>query len=653
MRGNLAAIVIPICVALAISAQSGNVSIADLDLSYIRQGWGSPKRDRSVTDTPLSINGRSFDHGLGTHAVSTFKIRLYGKAETFHAFCGVDDNAKSPRASIVFHVVGDGKELWKSPKLTWKQDAVEATVSLKGVHILTLFIDDAGDGVDYDHGDWADATIGYSGKAPAALLPPVEKPYILTPPPPARPRINGPSVYGVRPGHPFLYTVPVTGLRPMRIGASGLPAGLKLDPASGMITGSIARRGVYAVTLNASNRRGKATKSFTIRCGDQIALTPQMGWNSWYVWLGKVSDKIMRQAADAMVKNGMIQHGWQYVDIDDCWARVPRSTNAEVGGPTRDPQGKLRPNARFPNMRALTDYIHSKGLKAGIYTSPGPTTCAGFEGAYKHEATDAKTFADWGFDLLKYDWCSYKEEAPGQEGFEKPYRLMGALLKEQDRDIVLNLCQYGMAQVWKWGKEVGGHSWRTAGDLGIGYTLFEDSFDLYAREHLEKYAGPGAFNDPDYLLLGEVAGPNGTKRKTPFTPNEQYTQVSMWCLLAAPLILSGDIATLDPFTLSLLTNDEVLAIDQDSLVKAARRISKEGETQVWARPLEDGGIAVGLFNLAEDEGPVRLHWEALGLKGRYRVRDLWRQKDLGRFEGSFQAVVPRHGVVLVKLTKAK
>lgn len=610
-------------------------------------------RNRSVTDTPMSINGKPFDHGLGTHAISTFKIRLYGQATEFHAFCGVDDNAKSPRASVVFRVIGDGKELWKSPRMTWKQDTVTATVPLKGVKTLSLVVDDAGDGVDFDHGDWADATIAYSGKAPEALLPPVEKPYILTPPPPARPRINGPTVYGVRPGHPFLYTVPVTGLRPLRIAAKGLPSGLRIDPWRGIITGKIARAGTYKVTLTAVNRRGQESRPFTIKCGDQIALTPQMGWNSWYVWLGQVSDKIMRGAADAMVKNGMIQHGWQYVDIDDCWARVPGSTNSVIGGPTRDSDGKLLPSAKFPDMKGLTDYIHAKGLKAGIYTSPGPTTCAGFEGAYKHEALDARTFSDWGFDLLKYDWCSYKAEEPGLAGFKKPYQLMGSLLKQQDRDIVLNLCQYGMADVWKWGKEVGGHSWRTAGDLGIGYTLFQDSFDLYARQHLDKYSGPGAFNDPDYLLLGEVAGSGGKKRKTPFTPNEQYTQVSMWCLLAAPLILSGDIATLDPFTLSLLTNDEILAVDQDALVKAAHRVSREGESEVWARPLEDGGIAVGLFNLAEDEGSVRLNWAALGLKGRYRVRDLWRQKGLGTFNGGFKANVPRHGVVMVKLTRVR
>ncbi|HTQ11689.1 MAG TPA: putative Ig domain-containing protein, partial [Fimbriimonadaceae bacterium] len=483
---------------------------------------------------------------------------------------------------------------------------------------------------------------------PEALVPEIEKPYILTPPPSPRPRINGPDVFGVRPGHPFLYTVPVTGMRPMRYAARNLPKGLKIDSRNGQISGSIAKRGVYRVTLEARNSRGSAQRAFTIKCGDEIGLTPQMGWNSWYVWLDKVSDKIMRASAKAMVDNGMIQHGWQYVDIDDCWARIPGNTSKDLGAPTRDEAGRLIPSAKFPDMKAMTSYIHSLGLKAGIYTSPGPTTCAGFEGAFGHEALDAKTFAGWGFDLLKYDWCSYKAEASGVEGFEEPYRLMGALLERQNRDIILNLCQYGMGDVWKWAKQIGGNSWRTAGDLGNGFAMFQDGFDLYAKQHLDRYAGPGGFNDPDYLLLGRLAG-----GPTPFTPNEQYTQVSFWCLAAAPLILSGDVTKLDAFTLNLLTNDEVLAVDQDSLAKAARRVVKSGESEVWARPLEDGALAVGLFNMAEDGGPVTASWKALGIAGRWRVRDLWRQKDLGVFSGSFTAKVGRHGVVLVKLVRAK
>ena len=241
-------------------------------------------------------------------------------------------------------------------------------------------------------------------------------------------------------------------------------------------------------------------------------------------------------------------------------------------------------------MKALTDYIHAKGLKAGIYTSPGPLTCAGHVGAYQHEELDARRFAEWGFDFLKYDWCSYGRIAtnPSLAEMQKPYRLMGDILRRQDRDMVLNLCQYGMGNVWEWGKEVGGHSWRTAGDLGGSFdgipgALFRDGFDVYARNELHKFGGPGGWNDPDYLLLGYLSNWKGQTVPTPLTPNEQYTHVSLWCLLAAPLIFSGDITRLDDFTLSLLTNDEVIDVDQDPLGKPGRRVAIDGDLEVWAR----------------------------------------------------------------------
>ncbi len=630
---------------------SASIAVADLDLTNVRQGWGKPMRNMSVTMTPLIIAGREFATGLGTHAKSVFKIRLDGKAKRFHSFTGVDDNAKSAQASIEFRIVGDGRLLWKSGVVSWKHSALELDVPLAGVKLLSLEVDDAGDGISFDHADWAEATIEYSGSAPASFVPAVEKPVILTPPAPKKPRINGPSLFGGRPGSPVLYSLPVTGDRPMRYSAKGLPRGLKIDPASGLVTGTISKPGTYPVKFTATNARGSAQRSIRFICGNEIALTPHMGWNSWYVWTDQVSDKIMRAAADAMVRTGLIQHGWQYVNIDDCWARAPGSADPVLGAPTRGADGRLLPNGKFPDMRALTLYIHGKGLRAGIYTSPGPTTCAGYEGAFGHEKLDAETFSDWGFDFLKYDWCSYHAESEGVAGLQKPYSLMGDILKRQKRDIVFNLCQYGMGQVWKWGKDVGGHSWRTAGDLGSGFTLFEDGFELYAKKHLEKWAGPGAFNDPDYLLLGNIAGAGGKLRKTPFTPNEQYTQVSLWCLLAAPLILSGDITSLDPFTLSLLTNDEVLAVDQDPLVKAAKRVSKDGDREVWAKPLEGGGYAVGLFNLGDVSQQVNVEWKDFGKKGQMLVRDLWRQKNLGVYKGKFSANVERHGVVLVKVTK--
>ena len=372
----------------------------------------------------------------------------------------------------------------------------------------------------------------------------------------------------------------------------------------------------------------------------------------------------MREAADAMVSTGLADHGFQYVNVDDCWMVKVDSTDPELGGPVRDAEGRLLANRRFPDMKGLADYIHAKGLKAGLYTSPGPATCAGFAGAYGHEEADARRFAEWGYDFLKYDWCSYgKIAGKGKKDLptlQKPYRLMGDILRNLDRDVVFNLCQYGMGDVWTWGREAGGHSWRTAGDLGgdfakIGEALFRDGFDVYSRRNLHEHAGPGGWNDPDYLLVGYLSNWKGETVPTPLTPNEQYTHVSLWCLHAAPLILSGDITRLDAFTLGLLTNDEVLAVDQDELGRPGRRVFRDEASgaEAWVKPMADGARAAGLFNRGGAAATVTARWADLGVSGPQTVRDLWRQKDLGVFDGAFAAEVPRHGVVMVRLTPAK
>jgi len=482
---------------------------------------------------------------------------------------------------------------------------------------------------------------------------------VLTPKPAPEPRINGARIFGVRPGSPFLFTIPVTGERPITYGAHGLPAGLSVDPETGRVSGAIAAPGVFGVTLTAANARGETARAFTIVCGDTLALTPHMGWNSWYVWENHVTDAIMRAAADAMVSSGMSDHGYQYVNIDDCWSIRPDAKDPSLIGEARDAHGMINSNGRFPDMKALTDYIHDKGLKAGIYTSPGPFTCAGHVAAYQHEELDARRFVEWGYDFLKYDWCSYNGVAKDKsiEELQKPYRLISGILAAQPRDIVLNLCQYGMGNVWEWGAAVGGNSWRTAGDLGgsfegIPAALFRDGFDVYSANELHRYGGPGHWNDPDYLLLGYLSDWKGGTAPTPLTPNEQYTHVSLWALVAAPLIFSGDITRLDDFTLGLLTNDEVIDVDQDPLGRPGRRVAKTNDVEIWVRELEDGSRAVGLFNRGEGVVPITAAWADLGLAGPQRVRDLWRQQDLGVHAGSITGYVARHGVLMLRVWPA-
>jgi alpha-galactosidase len=379
----------------AAPAAAESVWLSSLNLSNVIQGWGTAQADKSVTGRPLSIAGRKFEHGVGTHANSVARLALHRNATRFSAWVGVDDDAGSPQASVSFRVIGDGKVLFRSKPMRPGEEAKKVDVDVAGVQTLLLQVRAARDDISFDHADWAEASVVYTGQRPEFVGQPHENPYVLTPKPPRQPRINGERIFGVRPGHPFLFTIPATGDRPMTFGAGNLPGGLTVDAQTGQITGRLSQAGEYDVLLTTANARGKASRQFKIVCGDTLALTPTMGWNSWYVWESHVTDKIMRAAADAMVSSGLINHGYQYIDIDDCWAVKPNSADPSLGGATRDAEGKINSNARFPDMKALTDYIHAKGLKAGIYSSPGPTTCAGHEGCYQHEAQDAQRFAEW------------------------------------------------------------------------------------------------------------------------------------------------------------------------------------------------------------------------------------------------------------------
>jgi alpha-galactosidase len=503
------------------------------------------------------------------------------------------------------------------------------------------------------------------GAPQTALLPPEPK-VLLTPRPGPKPRINSPFVYGCRPGHPFLFRIPCQGARPMTFAADGLPSGLKLDSATGIINGFAPKRGEYNVTLRSENSLGKASRRFRIVSGDTLALTPPMGWNDWYACYDRITDKMVREAAERLIKSGMADVGYQYVNIDDCWMNAPKNKDPLRAGPLRDDRGNFLPNKHFPDMKALTDFVHGQGLKAGIYSSPGPFTCGGFAGSYQHEDQDAQTFAAWGFDFLKYDWCSYEQvatrdrpattnsatsgkRAPTHEELMRPYRQMGDLLKKQPRDIVFNLCQYGRDHVWEWGTAVGGHSWRTAGDLGFG---LDHIFDVaLANAKHRDWSKPGSWNDPDYIQIGRVGSARemGESKPCPLTPNEQYSFMSLWCLMAAPLFYSGDMSSLDDFTVNVLCNPEVIDVDQDPLGQSARVITLSAETFLMVKDMEDGSEAVGLCNRGELEALVAVKWSDLKLAGKKNVRDLWRQKDLGGFNGEFEATVPRHGVVLIRI----
>ena len=481
---------------------------------------------------------------------------------------------------------------------------------------------------------------------------------------PEQPAIHGAAVFGARPDHPFLYRIPATGARPIKFSATGLPPGLNLDGSTGIITGTVKTIGTTEVVLHVSNAAGRAERKFRIVIGNQLALTPPMGWSTWDFLQADASDRDVRAQADAMAATGLIDHGYSYLNIDDGWSIKRAGVGA--GAAPRDAKGNILPNQRFPDMKGLTAYLHNKGMKAGLYTSPSPLTCGKFEGSYGHEQQDADQFASWGFDLLKYDWCGYPAKDKSVAEMQKPYRLMGSILAEERRDMLFSLCQYGRGEVWKWGREVGGQLWRTTGDLAWGKKGIYNSWDNIVADFDQgdhgELVGPGGWNDLDDLLLGRIAyipynqHPPNVKidrlMPPPLNPDEQYLQMSLWSLLSAPLLIGGDLTTIDSFSLSILTNDEVIAIDQDPLGRAATQVSQQDKLSVWVKELEDGSRAVGLFNLNDSEVTVGAKWSDLGLTGTHQVRDLWRQKDLGSFEGEFHALVAPHGVVLVRMAPA-
>ena len=371
----------------------------------------------------------------------------------------------------------------------------------------------------------------------------------------------------------------------------------------------------------------------------KLAATPPMGWNSWNWFAEKVTDKDIRQAADLLVSSGMRDAGYTYVNIDDTWEG------------DRDANGVLHTNSKFPDMKGLADYVHSKGLKIGIYSSPGEKTCAGFAGSYGHEQQDAALYASWGIDYLKYDLCSFGEKMRQQAPNDKPkqnqmmrdaYLKMNQAILKTGRPMIYSLCQYGFDSVWQWAPEVGGNLWRTTDDINPSFRRMAQ----IGREQdgLERYAGPGHWNDPDMLEVG-----NGK-----MTLDEDRTHMGMWAMLAAPLLAGNNLSQLTPEVTAVLTNREVLAIDQDSLGKQARRVFAEGPVEIWARPLADGGVALAVFNFGEDESMmrgIRLHLAQVGAADGWKARDLWSGKDLGPIRDDYAFRLKRHESLLLKLSR--
>ena len=521
----------------AMSASERTVWLDEIDPQgcYV-QDWGAPQVNRSVVGTPLCVGGQRFERGIGGHAISRMLFDLGSKARRVQGMAGPDD-ANLFATNLEFKIIGDGKELWSSGVMKRGDKAVSFDVDLRGIEKVLLLIDMCDDEFMYDHADWVDVkfiTDGSDVEAipvwPAAVN---KEPYILTPAAPETPLINNPKVYGATPGAEFIWSVMATGRRPITYGAEGLPEGLVIDKNTGVISGKALRAGDYKVTLTAVNDLGKDKSEVTVKIGDRISLTPIMGWSSWNCWRFDASDEILRRTTDIMHEK-LHPYGWTYVSVDDGWEAADRRADGVLPG-----------NANWPDMKSLTGYMHSKGMKFGIYSSPGPTTCGNFLASYKHEYIDAQTWADWGVDYLKYDYCSHTQvEKDSSEGsIRAPYDLMREALDRTGRDIVYCV-GYGAPRVWIWGPDAGGNHWRTTCDITDRWNVVQAIGNC--QDVCAPATAPGRFNDPDMMVVGEVGGGWGApKHPTLLTPDEQYAHVSLWAILSAPLLLGCDMERLD------------------------------------------------------------------------------------------------------------
>jgi len=472
-----------------------------------------------------------------------------------------------------------------------------------------------------------------------------------------KPRINGPSIYGVGLNSECFVPIPAVGERPMQFSADGLLAGLSIDSASGAITGKATESADAMVTVTAVNALGRAERQVRIVAGDTLSLTPPLGWNHWNCWGAKIDAEKVRAAADAMVSSGLAAHGYNYVNIDDGWQ-----------GPRGGDSGGMQGNEKFPDMKGLCDHVHSLGLRVGIYSTPwvksyarypggsvgeppagedprGQIRLGRFHGDKGFENEDALQWAAWGMDYLKYDWNP--NDVPHVEA-------MRAALRASGRDIVYSLSN---SAPFKDVAELSGlaNCWRTTGDI---VDTWESVCRLgFSQDRWTPYGGPGHWNDPDMLVVGRMGW--GNVRENRLTPDEQITHITLWSLLAAPLLIGCDMTQLDDFTLGILCNDEVLAVNQDPLGRQGRTIREYRTTDadgatlrhetVLARPLEDGSLAVGLFNRGPTGAEVAVNWDELGLIGTRSVRDLWANSTLGSFEREFSMGVPPHGAQLLRI----
>jgi alpha-galactosidase len=646
-----------------IYAQNLTKFLDELPVKTFSDGIQSVVANINQKGNPITMGGIKYKKGIGLESTSVMAFLLNEKGVRFSAEVGVDDMGNDS-IPLRFFVLADRKIIFDSGEMLPGNKPKVVDVSIEGVRRLGLLVLGKGAGYPKNIGAWANASITVNQADYPKTIPNDGEKYLLTPASSTLPKINSPKIFGAKPGNPFMYFIAATGKKPMVFKALHLPEGLKLDSLTGHITGAVHKNGIFPVELVAQNSLGSHRQKVVFKISDTISLTPPMGWNGWNSWAREIDQQKVIASSKALLNNRLIDYGWHYINIDDAWQGL---RGGEFGG--------LLANEKFPSFDKMIDTLHGWGLKVGVYSSPWISSYAGFPGGssneengfysdevrlnkrnfryigkYRFEEQDGRQWAKWGVDYLKYDW---RIEVSSAE------RMRNALNKV-NRDIIYSISNSApLNNVKDWARLT--NVFRSGPDIRDSWTsVYLSTFKL---AEWTPFGGPGHWIDPDMLVIGNVTT-GSPMHPTRLTPDEQYSHFSMHCLLAAPLLIGCPMDQLDAFTLNLLTNMEVIEVNQDPLGKPASLIKLENNYQIWKKPLEDGSFAVGIFNANplgnipheyfrwgdEQALNISLDLKDLQINGPVSVRDLWRQEDLGPWEGKKSLRIPHHGVYLFKIT---
>lgn len=624
------------------------VPLSELDISKITNGWGVVRPNKSISNNTLSIAGDTYAGGLGVHSVSRIIVKLNGSVTRFSAKAGVDDGApdKPDHGIMDYRVIvkgQDGKEMEKYKATARRgEKAVDIDVDVNGWKYLILEVTE-GNGNNWgDHFNWANAYFEYQEQNST-------RPEIVSATALASPFVCATTTFSL-PGVRYMHKVRTT-KEGMNVSVSGLPQGLKWNEKRQLVEGTVQTEGTYTYTLTVSHNGELRTQPVTLNVNSQLQQpTPFMGWLSWNTIEGNISGDVIKKVADAMKSKGLCDAGYKYLVIDDLWHAPQRHSD---GRPKEDP-------LKFPEgMKASADYVHGKGLKFGIYSDAAATTCAGAFGSYGYEDIDAKQYAEWDVDLLKYDYC----HAPGdQTSAAERYKKMGDALKKTGRDILFYMCEWGVREPWKWGTETGATTWRSTYDTrdcwigkdgGIGVVQ-----SIKGMKDLWPYSGVNRFNDADMMCIGIhgkgksssdlcLTGPG-------MTMDEYRTQFALWCMWSSPLTLSFDMTKpISDEDLALMTHPELIAINQDPMGQQAELVGFENDIYYFAKDLANGDVAISATNMSATTKTATFDFSkisALDPTVAYHLRNVWTRQNEGTVLRHLDAQVASHATVVYLLS---